>query len=147
MKIAFYIIFAIITLLVMLRIPDGPAKLKYIKLLAWGVPATLAVAILAMLTVKVLGIRPDEDFKEIFFGIVLSTLAVLLINGMLIGADYIIDFQLKFHSAHNAANSSRYPIRFLVKNERLIRIVVRITFFLGSLLMFYGVWLKNKQNL
>lgn len=144
MKIICYLAFAAINLGIMLRIPDGEAKIKYLKLLGWGIPITFVTAVLIMLAMKATGMRPDESFRTIFFAIVLSILAVLLMNIIIIAADYIIDIQLKFHATHNAANSSRYPVRFLVKNEQAIRNGIRIIFFLGSLLVLYGVWFRKK---
>jgi len=144
MKIIFYLAFAAINLLLILRIPDGAAKMKYLKFLGWGIPITFVTAILVMLAMKIIGMRPDDPFKNIFFGIILSILTILLTNIIIIAADHIIDMQLKFHTTCNAVNSDRFPVRFLVKNEQVIRNGVRVIFFLGSLLMLYGIWLRKR---
>jgi len=145
MNIIFFILFGTVNLILLFRIPDADAKLRYLKIYGWGIPITFAIAVLAMLLMKAMNMRPDEAVKGIFFGILMSVLTLLLLNIMVIGAGYLIEVLLKFQTNHNSANTSRFPVQFVVKNKEGIMLTLKIVFFLSSLLMLYGVWLGKKQ--
>jgi|GEM_PF-6191272 len=144
MNIFFCILFGIINFILVFRIPDGDAKLRYLKIYGWGIPISFAIAVLVMLLMKAMNMRPDEAVKGIFFGILMSVLTLLLLNIIVIGAGYLIEMLLKFQTNYNSANTARFPVHFVVKNKEGIMLTLKIVFLLGSLLMLYGVWIGKK---
>lgn len=146
MKISLFIIFVLLCILLATKKPEDAAKLKYLKLYGIAIPVALVVAVLVMLAIKALGIRPGEGTRELFFQILMSVLAILLMNVMTLVADYLIDLLLKFQIDNNAQNIDRFPVRFWAKHKTTIKSAVRILFFLGTVLMLYGLWLGKKTD-
>lgn len=144
MKILFFILFASINLGLTLKTWDQTARIKHLKLLGLGIPVTFVIAILVMLAIRLMNIRPHDNLKGIFFSIVMSILTILLLNIMVITASYLIDHLVKFHQEQNASNVQRLPVSFLLKNQVIIKNVFKVLFFMGSLLMFYGLWIAKK---
>lgn len=144
MKIICFIVFAAINLLLMLRVPEGAAKLKYLKIYSIGIPVTFLLAVLAMLLMKAGSMRPDESVKAIFMAVLMSILMILLMNIIVIASSYLVDFLLKFHTSQNAANADRFPVSFLSQNQTTVKNVFKWLFFSGSLLMLYGLWVAKK---
>lgn len=144
MKIIFFIIFAAINLALVLKSPEGAAKLKYLKFYGLGIPATFVLAVVVMLLMKAMNMRPDESLKNLFMALLMSILMVLMLNIMVIASSYLVDFLLKFQTSQNAANAGRFPVSFVSRNQDTIKQVFKWLFFSGSLLMLYGLWLAKK---
>lgn len=143
MKILLFIVFVAVNIFLMLKLPSGAEKLKYLKIYGLGIPVTFVIALIVMLLLKALGVQPNGEVKDLFFGVILSILTVLMMNIMIIGADYIIDLLLQYQKNHNAANLNRFPVRFLIMHKNAVRTVFKALFSLSSVLMFYGVWLSK----
>ena len=144
MKYLMFVLFAVVNLVIILKVPDGLAKLKVLKYLGLAIPLTLVVATLIMLLLKVLNYTPELQFKNTFFSVLMSVLTILLLNCMIIIGVYMLDRMIGFHQVHNANNLDRFPVSFVSKNHINIKTGIKVLFFLGSLLMFYGIWLGKK---
>lgn len=146
MRYLMFILFTIIHLAMVLKIPEGAMKFKYLKYMAIAIPVVFAIAALSALVIKATGHVPSAHFKNTFFSVVLSVLTVLLLNCMIIIGAYMVDRVLGFHQAHNAGNLNRFPVNFVMKYHINIKTGIKMFFFLGAVLMFYGTWLGRKPG-
>ena len=73
----------------------------------------------------------------------MSFLTVFFINlCIILVADNISDYLIKFHQKYNIENLNKNPVKFVLSNKEKIKLYYRIFFMLGSCLMLYGVWFK-----
>jgi hypothetical protein len=112
-----------------------------IKLFAGCVPVVMVLFVITALVIKLLGFHPDLVFKFYIISIMMSLIAVCLINFVNQVFHGMVRQVIQFHQQHNAANVHRQPIKFFVDNQHTIMRVATVIWFLGSALMLYGVWL------
>jgi len=53
----------------------------------------------------------------------------------------MIDAVATFHQKNNADNLSRQPIKFLIDHQTGLKKAAAVVWFLGAVLMLYGIWL------
>ena len=73
-----------------------------------------------------------------------SLVVMKLQNLVLISAEAMTRKLFHFQETENAVNTSRNPVRFALNNKSGIKLMYRTAFFVGSILMFYGIWLDKK---
>ncbi|MNK09088.1 hypothetical protein D3C87_270380 [compost metagenome] len=128
----------------MLKVPEGNAKLKYLKGYGIAIPVTMVLAILGMLLMKAAGFIPSLAFRDFFFSVLMSVLTVLLMNCMVIIGAYMIDWLLAYHTTHQVTNIKRPPVRFVVQYKDHLKLALKVVFFLASWLVLYGSWFGKK---
>jgi uncharacterized membrane protein SpoIIM required for sporulation len=57
---------------------------------------------------------------------------------------YMVDSIVEFHQKNNETNVGRQPIKFFIVNQINLKQVATIIWFLGSVLMLYGIWLVDQ---
>ncbi|RZK39730.1 MAG: hypothetical protein EOO90_17775 [Pedobacter sp.] len=143
MKYIFFFIFVILNLVLLLKMPSGDARSNYLKIFGFGIPLTFVLAAVVLLLVKFSGNTPSGQFKNVFFAVVVSILSVMLVNFMCLVGDYFLERMINFHNVNNASNADSFPVSFVVKNLRLVRIGMRMVFLLASTVGLYGIWLSK----
>ncbi|UKB85001.1 hypothetical protein LF887_05045 [Chryseobacterium sp. MEBOG06] len=59
---------------------------------------------------------------------------------VLLFVDTILDSVLvRFHQTYNSQNIDRNPVRFFIGNVEKIKVGIKLLFFLGGFLVFYGI--------
>jgi hypothetical protein len=115
-----------------------------IKLFLAGVPVVMVSFVVFALTIRLLGLHPNYVFKFYALSILMSLVALCMINFINPVFHYMVQHVLEFHQQHNAANLHRQPIKFFTDNQHTIMGVATVIWFLGSALMLYGVWLGER---
>ena len=106
--------------------------------------ATFALApvilIAIILSMAAIGASPPGGFGnrlfETFFTIeILAMLSIM--NGVFHG---MVDGTIAFHRRVNAANLDRFPVSFLIRRARGLKLFGTLAWCAGGALMLYGVW-------
>jgi hypothetical protein len=105
---------------------------------AFAIAPLILVAI--MLCVAATGRAPSDGFGNWLFQsfFTVEILALLSIfNAIFHG---MVDVIITFHQRANAANLHRFPISFLIRQERGLKLFGTLAWCAGGALMLYGVW-------
>jgi hypothetical protein len=121
------------------------------KWILFGV-GTIAIQILlfviytiAMFSLKIMGkidLVADLDLYIVTLTMSLVIFCVLALFDLL--PKVMIDVVLGFHRRFNSENMDKNPIRFVVNHQLKIQKVCSCLIFMGSILIFYAVWVKLK---
>ncbi len=144
MKTLFFMLFIIINFILIFKVNDSlkpkAAAISYgISLLA--VPILMLAGIYLL---RVVDFHADQHFQDIYFAVMFSLVVMILLNLVVISADAMTRKLFHFHETENTVNAGRNPIRFALENKSGINVMYKIAFFVGSILMFYGIWLGKK---
>lgn len=102
-------------------------------------------ALLIGILIKYFNLTVLKEFLHIKFfpKLFMSFLTVFFINlCIILVADNISDYLIKFHQKYNIENLNKNPVKFVLSNKEKIKLYYRIFFMLGSCLMLYRVWFK-----
>lgn len=124
--------------------PEGAAKLKYLKIYGLAIPATFLLVVLVMFALKLSGAYPGVQTKTFFFAILMSILALILSNAMVIVGNYLIDPMLNYHYGNGKVSVEQVQVRFVVRNRQVIGHVLKGVFLLATLWGLYGIWFAKK---
>lgn len=144
MKILICLFFAICCFMLIFFLNSGMSKKQGILLYGVSLVALPVLAVAVMLTMKISHIQPGHDFKFFFFAILMSLTTLVMINLIILAADFILSGLIGFQEKYNSEKLNRKPVSFAIKNQSHIMLFYRILFFLGSCLMFYGIWFDKK---
>ena len=72
-------------------------------------------------------------FFSIFCLIVFNVFILIIVEGL-------FDLLIGFHQKNNVLNLDKNPIKYLIQNRKKILSGVKLLFFLGLCLGFYGIW-------
>lgn len=137
-------LFGLINLVLLICSPDGTAKLKFLKIYGLAIPSTFLMAILVIFAIKLSGIYPSVQIKTVFFAILISVLAIILANAMVIIGNYMIEFMLNFHERNGTVLKNRPQVSFVIRNRQSIQYVLKAFFFLATLWGLYGLWFGKR---
>jgi len=143
MKTLFFILFIIINFLLIFKVnnllkPKAAAVSYGISLVI--VPVLMLAGIYLL---RLLDFHADQQFQDIYFALMFSLVVMILLNLVVISAEAMIRKLFHFQETENAVNAAINPVRFALKNKSGIKAVNRAVFFVGSILIFYGIWLSN----
>lgn len=144
MKYLFFLFFALVHLALVISSPEGPAKLKYLKIYGLAIAASFLLAMLVMFAIKLTGAYPSAQTKTFFFAVLMSILAILLSNSMVVIGTYMIEFLLDYHRGNGIAAAEQAQVRFVVRNRQIISYVLKGIFLLATLWGLYGLWFAKK---
>lgn len=144
MKYLFFLIFALVHLALVISSPEGPAKLKYLKIYGLAIVATFLMAVLVMFAIKLSGAYPSAQTKAFFFAVLMSILAVLLANSMVVIGNYMIELLLNHHRGNGIPAAEQAQVRFVARNRQMISYVLKGIFLLATLWGLYGLWFGKK---
>ena len=144
MRIICWLIFIITNFCILFVFTPKFERANVIKVFGALVPALIVLAVLVMLLMKMVGLRPDAHVKEIFFSTLMALVVLVMINLFNQLFFRMVDEVLAFHQKNNSANLGRQPLKFMIQNQMNIKRAATIIWFLGSTLMFYGIWLGDK---
>jgi len=144
MKIVCWLAFIIANFWLLFVFTTKFERANVIKVAIALVPALFLLAVVVMLLMKVAGLRPDENVKNIFFSTLMALVVLVMINLFNQLFFYMLDTVLAFHQKNNSANLERQPLKFFIENQMNIKRAATIIWFLGSTIMFYGIWLGDK---
>ncbi|MCX2585650.1 hypothetical protein [Pedobacter sp. MR22-3] len=144
MKTLFFILCIIINFILIFKVnnllkPKTAAISYAISLLI--VPVLMLAGVYLL---RLLDFQADQQFQDIYFAVMLSLVVMMLQNLVMISAEVMTRKLFHFQETENAVNTSRNLIRFALNNKSGIKLMYRTVFFVGSILMFYGIWLGKK---
>lgn len=144
MRTLFFIFFIIVTFLLIFKV-NQLFKPK-ITAISYGI-SLIAVPILMLAGIyllRLLNFNADKQFQEIYFAVLFTLMVIILLNLVVLFADAMTNKLLHFQETENTSSTDRNPVKFALDNKSGIKIIYRIVFFAGSILMFYGIWLGKK---
>lgn len=74
----------------------------------------------------------------------MSLIVISLLNFVNQFFSYMVDSIVAFHQKNNASNLGRQPIKFFIENQTKLKQVASVIWFLGSVLILYGIWLGDQ---
>ena len=117
---------------------DRPLLLKVFPAL---VPIVLIVWLLIGFVMWLMHVHLSLNSRELFISIVMSIVIILLNNFANQVFLFMVDSIINFHQKNNINNISKQPIKFIIVNQSNIKAAATTLWFLGSVLMLYGIWL------
>jgi len=144
MKNLFFILFIIIDFIFIFKVNDL-LKPKAAAV-SYGIGLVLVPVLMleGIYLLRVFNFHADQQFQDIYFAVMLSLVVMILMNLVVIAADAMTRKLFHFQETENTVNAGRNPIRFAMANKPGIKVWYRTAFFVGSILMFYGIWLGSK---
>lgn len=144
MKIFFFILFIIINFILIFRV-NQQFKPKTAAI-AYGISFVVVPILMlaAAYLIRIFNFNADKEFQDLGIALVSTLMMMILLNLVLLFADAMVDKLLNFQETKNQMNTGRNPVLFGLNNRPGIKSFYRIAFFLGSILMFYGIWLGEK---
>lgn len=139
MKYILFAGFALVQFALILSSPEGAARLRYLKGYGLAIPVAFLLAVLVMLAIKLSGVYPGAQAKSLFFAVLMSVLAILLSNAMVLVGGYMVDLLLGFQKEKGAGQ-----VDFVVRNRKAIFWVLKGIFLLATLWGLYGLWFGRK---
>ena len=112
---------------------------------AAAIPGIFVVAIASVLAMAAIGVAPPDGLERRFMAAVMSAAVLAMLSFGTAAVAGMVETVTGFHQRHNAANLHRFPVRLLVAHPQRFRRGVAWLFFLGSGLMFYGLWLAPRN--
>lgn len=144
MRTFFFIIFIIINFILIFKanqfFKPKTAAISYGISLA-AVPILMLAGIYLL---RMFNFHADQKFQDIYFAVLFTLIVMILLNLVVLFADAMTHKLMHFQETENTANTGKNPIRFALDNQSGIKVMYRIVFFAGSILMFYGIWLGKK---
>lgn len=92
---------------------------------------------------RVIDFRADQQFQDNYFAVLFSLVVMMLLNLVVVSADAMTRKLFHFQEAENTVNAVRNPVRFALENKPGIKVIYRTVFFVGSSVVFYGIWLSK----
>jgi len=114
--------------------------------IAYGV-SLIAVPLLSLAVayvIKRIKGNITNDFQSIYIDIVTTLMIIIFLNLIVLLADSMVNKLLHFQETNNTANIGTNPVKFALHNKSGVQSFYKIAFFLGSILIFYGIWLGKK---
>lgn len=153
MKILFFILSVVLYYFISFKAPIIYPKRKLCLFLGGSlvlspiiyVILNLLNALLIAILIKYFNLTELKEFLhiEFFTKLFMSFVTVFFINFCIIlFADNILDYLIKFHQKYNIENLNKNPVKFVLSNKEKIKLYSRIFFMLASCLLLYGVWFK-----
>lgn len=143
MKILLYIIFIVLYGLLLFKLPTLYNKKKVLLITGSGIIAGLLILIVGYLVFLLIASKNnslliyENQLINIFMGVIslffLSFFILLFVDTIL---DNIL---IKFHQANNSQNLDKNPVKFVVNNVEKIKIGIKLLFFLGGFIIYYGI--------
>ncbi len=144
MNILFFIFFISINLILIFKVND----LLNVKIAFTSYGISLVAVPMLMLAgiylLRFVEFHADIHFQDIYFDVMFSLVVLVLLNLIDISANIMMHKLFQFQEVGNRVDIVRNPTRLLLKNRQRIKVIYRIAFFMGSILMFYGIWLDEK---
>lgn len=144
MKTLFFILFTLTNFLLIFKVndllkPKSAAICYGISLVAFPILMLAGIYLL-----RALDFHADQQFQDIYFGVMFSLAVMMMLNLIVISADAMHRKLFHFQETENTLNAGKNPIRFALENKPGIKMIYRTAFFVGSIFIFYGIWLSNK---
>lgn len=114
-----------------------------LKLFPAMIPIIIAFFFGIGFALKMLHIRMNFVASQALISAMMSLIVISMINFADQLFSYILDSVIKFHETNNAANLGRQPIKFFIDNQVHLKQAASAIWFLGSVLMLYGIWLGD----
>ena len=86
------------------------------------------------------GFQPPIWFGNRLFQLIFTCAALALLSLMTALFSTMMEAMIRFHETHNAPNLHRFPLRFVIRNRALLEQGFTGLWWLGSMLIFYGIW-------
>ena len=103
----------------------------------------LLLTIFSAMMISLMNIKVNVNGR--YFAIYVSVLIVLIICVANILTSRLLNIIIQFHQRYNEANLNRNPIKFIIENQKIIKKVISVIWFIGGTLMLAGNWL-GKEN-
>jgi hypothetical protein len=130
-------------LLLYLTRTQPPARLA--RWSAAAIPVIFVVAIASVLAMAAIGVAPPDGLERRFMAAVMSATVLAMLSFGTAAVAGMVETVTGFHQRYNPVSLHRFPIRLLVAHPERFRRGAAWLFFLGSGLMFYGLWLAPRN--
>lgn len=146
MNVVFYLIFVIVFFLCIFKMPNYFTNKKLLIIYGISLISSFLIYILTPFLAYFYSKLNNESINTVFLKqistqLLMSFLVFFFINiFILLFVDNIIEYMISFHKKYNSENIDNNPVKFITEHETKIKLVFRIFFMLGSMLMLYGVW-------
>lgn len=150
MKILLYITFIILYGLLLFRLPAVYPKKKVLQITGVGILSGFLFFIIAPYIFFLLASKYDPQLlihKKLIFNTGMGIISLFFFSFfVLFFVDTIVDNVLiRFHQTYNTQNLDRNPVKFVIRNADRIKFGIKLFFFLGGFIMYYGICFDTQE--
>lgn len=150
MRILLYITFIILYGLLLFRLPAVYPKKKALQITGVGILGGFLFFIIAPYIFFLLASKYDPQLlihKKLIFNICMGIISLFFFSFfVLFFVDTIVDNVLiRFHQMYNVQNLDRNPVKFVIRNAGRIKLGIKLFFFLGGFIMYYGICFDTQE--
>lgn len=116
-----------------------------LKLFPAMIPVVIIIFFGIGFVLKLAHIQMNFITSQALISAMMSLIVISIINFTNQFFSYMVDSIIEFHQKNNANNLGKQPIKFFIDHQIKLKQVTSVIWFLGSVLMLYGIWLGDHQ--
>ena len=114
-----------------------------LKIFPISIPVVVVLFFIIGLIVKLLSVQMNYHISQALISAMMSLIVIAMVNFANQAFSYMIDAVAKFHQKNNASNLGLQPVKFLIDHQTSLKKMAAMVWFLGAILMLYGIWLGD----
>lgn len=151
MRFLIYVMCIIINGFLIFKLPIIFPKKKVLIVLGSGILLGILFLIIGYFIFLMYSSKVDSSllvYEKLFLNICMGIISLFFFNLFLyVFLDLILDnILIKFHQIYNSESLTKNPIKFVIANSNKIKFWIKLLFFLGGFVIYYGVCFGDEKT-